>query len=113
MAQMGQIGKLGSISKVMGMIPGMSNLTKSVNMQDGDVERQMGHMRAIYDSMTREERKKPDLLEHGRRRRISAGAGVAVPEVGQFIKQFETARDLMRRPRRSGNDGQNAASCNR
>ena len=76
MAQMGQIKKLGPIGKVMGMIPGMSDLTKSVNMNDADVERQMTHMRAIYDSMTREERKKPDLLEHSRRRRVSAGAGV-------------------------------------
>jgi signal recognition particle subunit SRP54 len=96
MSQMGQIRKLGSIGKVMGMIPGMSNLTKSVNMNDADVERQMLHMRAMYDSMTREERKKPDLLEHSRRRRISAGAGVQVQEVGQFIKQFEGARDMMR-----------------
>jgi signal recognition particle subunit SRP54 len=96
MSQMGQIKKLGSIGKVMGMIPGMSNLTKSVNMNDSDVERQMLNMRAIYDSMTREERKKPDLLEHSRRRRISAGAGVQVQEVGQFIKQFEGARDMMR-----------------
>src|SRR3984957_9190805 len=96
MAQMGQIGKLGSIGKVMGMIPGMSNLTKSINMKDSDVERQMSHMRAIYDSMNKQERKKPDIIEHGRRRRISAGAGVAVQEVSQFIKQFESARDLMR-----------------
>ncbi|HEX4053563.1 MAG TPA: signal recognition particle protein [Tepidisphaeraceae bacterium] len=96
MSQMGQIKKLGSIGKVMGMIPGMGDLSKAANMNDTDVERQMGHMRAIYDSMTREERKKPDLLEHGRRRRISVGAGVAVNEVGQFIKQFESARDVMR-----------------
>jgi signal recognition particle subunit SRP54 len=96
MSQMGQIKKLGSIGKVMGMIPGMSNLTKSVNMNDSDIEQQMSNMKAIYDSMTREERKKPDLLEHSRRRRISAGAGVQVHEVGQFIKQFEGARDMMR-----------------
>jgi signal recognition particle subunit SRP54 len=96
MSQMGQIKKLGSIGKVMGMIPGMGDLTKSVNMNDSDVERQMGHMRAIYDSMTRQERKKPDILEHSRRRRVAAGAGVAVNEVGQFIKQFEGARDMMR-----------------
>jgi len=96
MSQMGQIKKLGPIGKVMGMIPGMGDLTKSVNMNDTDVERQMGHMRAIYDSMTRQERKKPDILEHSRRRRVAAGAGVAVNEVGQFIKQFEGARDMMR-----------------
>jgi len=95
-SQMGQIQKLGSIGKVMGMIPGMSNLTKSVNMNDSDIERQMKNMRAIYDSMTRLERKKPELLEHSRRRRISAGAGVAVNDVGQFVKQFEGARDMMR-----------------
>jgi signal recognition particle subunit SRP54 len=96
MSQMGQVKKLGSIGKVMGMIPGMNDLSKAANMNDSDVERQMGHMRAIYDSMTREERKKPEMLEHGRRRRVSAGAGVPVHEVGQFIKQFESARDVMR-----------------
>jgi signal recognition particle subunit SRP54 len=96
MSQMGQIKKLGPIGKVMGMIPGMGDLSKSANMNDADVERQMGHMRAIYDSMTHQERKKPDLLEHSRRRRVSAGAGVALNEVGQFIKQFESARDVMR-----------------
>lgn len=96
MAQMGQIKKLGPIGKVMGMIPGMSELTKQVAMNDGDVEQQMSHMRAIYDSMTRGERKKPELLDAGRRRRISVGAGVPLNAVGQFVKQFEGARDMMR-----------------
>jgi signal recognition particle subunit SRP54 len=95
-AQMTQIKKLGPIGKVMGMIPGMGELTKQVNMNDGDVEKQMSHMRAIYDSMTHKERKKPDLLDAGRRRRVAAGAGVPLNEVGQFIKQFEGARDMMR-----------------
>jgi len=96
MAQMSQIKKLGPMGKVMGMIPGMSELTKSMNMQDGDVEKSLGHMRAIYDSMTRAERKNPDVLDGNRRRRISQGAGVGLNEVGQFIKQFEMSRDMMR-----------------
>jgi signal recognition particle subunit SRP54 len=96
MAQMSQVNKLGPIGKVMGMIPGMSELTKQVNMNDGDVEREMVRMRAIYDSMTRVERKKPDLLDGLRRRRIATGAGVQVAEVGKFMKQFETSRDMMR-----------------
>ncbi len=96
MAQMTQIKKLGPIGKVMGMIPGMGELTKQVNMNDGDVEKQMVHMRAIYDSMTHQERKKPDLLDSGRRRCVAAGAGVPLNEVGQMIKQFEGARDMMR-----------------
>jgi signal recognition particle subunit SRP54 len=95
-AQMSQVKKLGPIGKVMGMIPGMSEMTKQVNMNDGDVEREMGRMHAIYNSMTRVERKKPELLDGMRRRRIATGAGVEVQEVGKFMKQFETSRDMMR-----------------
>jgi signal recognition particle subunit SRP54 len=96
MAQMGQINKLGPIGKVMGMIPGMSELSKSVNMNENDVANQMGQMKAIYNSMTRAERKNPDVLDGNRRRRISKGAGVELNEVGKFIKQFEMSRDMMR-----------------
>src|SRR6266516_1090872 len=50
MSQMGQVQKMGPMSKVMSMIPGMSQMTKNMNMNEGDVEGQMGRMRAIYDS---------------------------------------------------------------
>src|SRR5689334_3774831 len=96
MSQMGQVKKLGPMSKVMGMIPGMGDLTKQTGMGEGDVEREMVRMRAIYDSMTRKERKDPDLLDGMRRRRIAAGSGVDVQEVGKFMKQFEMSRDMMR-----------------
>src|SRR3954471_11570747 len=95
-AQMGQVKKLGPMSKVMGMIPGMSEMTKNVGMGGEDVERQMGRMRAIYDSMSAKERKKPDMLDGPRRRRIARGAGVELNEVSQFMKQFEMSRDMMR-----------------
>jgi signal recognition particle subunit SRP54 len=94
--QMGQVKKLGPMNKIMGMIPGMNELTKQMNMGDGAVEGEMERMRAIYDSMTREERKKPALLDGMRRRRIATGAGVDVTEVGKFMKQFEMSRDMMR-----------------
>ena len=71
-------------------------MTKQLNMGEGDVERQMGHMRAIYDSMNKRERLNPDSLDGARRRRIARGAGVDVNEVGQFMKQFEMTRDMMR-----------------
>src|SRR5688572_1777837 len=96
MAQMGQVKKLGPMGKVMGMIPGMSELTKQVNMDGEGVEQQMGRMRAMYDSMNRAERRNPDVLDAPRRRRIARGAGVDVQEVGQFIKQFNMSRDMMR-----------------
>ena len=96
MSQMGQINKLGSMQKIMGMIPGMSELSKQANMNGEDVERSMRRMRAIYDSMSKSERKKPDVLDAMRRRRIAAGAGVQLNEVGAFIKQFNMSRDMMR-----------------
>ena len=96
MAQMGQVKKLGPMGKIMGMIPGMNELTKQVNMDGEGVEQQMGRMRAMYDSMNRAERKNPDVLDPPRRRRIARGAGVDVQEVGQFIKQFNMSRDMMR-----------------
>src|SRR6185295_19348506 len=96
MAQMGQVKKLGPMGKVMGMIPGMSELTKQLGQGGEDVDKQMHRMRAIYDSMNRKERKNPDLLDAPRRRRIARGAGVDVQEVGQFMKQFNMSRNMMR-----------------
>jgi signal recognition particle subunit SRP54 len=95
MSQMGQITKLGPMSKVIGMIPGMSEMTKQLG-GDGVVEQQIVTMRAIYDSMNKKERAKPDILDGPRRRRIARGAGVEPNEVSQFMKQFETTRDMMR-----------------
>src|SRR6476646_7457106 len=81
MSQMGQVKKLGPMNKVMGMIPGMSEMSKQMNMGEGEVEKQMGRMRAIYDSMNKQERKNPDTLDGPRRRRVAAGAGVQTSEV--------------------------------
>src|SRR3954471_6601230 len=79
-AQMGQVKKLGPMGKVMGMIPGMGDMLKQVNMKEGDIERSLNRMKAMHDAMPPAERKKPDLIEHGRRRRIAKGAGVDVSE---------------------------------
>jgi signal recognition particle subunit SRP54 len=96
MLQMTQVRKLGPMGKIMGMIPGMSELTKQVGQNEGMVETQMNRMQAIYNSMTRAERKKPEILDGNRRRRIARGSGVQLNEIGQFIKQFEMSRDMMR-----------------
>jgi signal recognition particle subunit SRP54 len=96
MAQMSQVRKLGPMGKVMGMIPGMGELTKQIGQNEGQVETQMNRMRAIYDSMNKKERKKPEILDGNRRRRIARGAGVQPNEIGQFIKQYEMSRDMMR-----------------
>ena len=96
MSQMGQVKKLGSMGKVLGMIPGMGQMIKQMNMNEGDVEKQMRQMHAIYNSMNKVERKNPDVLDGNRRRRIARGAGVDTAVVGQFIKQFNMSRDMMK-----------------
>ena len=94
--QMTQIKKLGPMGKILGMIPGMSELAKNVNMGGGDIEKHMGRMQAMYDSMNRAERKKPDLVDAPRRRRIASGSGLSTQEISQFLKQFEMSRNMMR-----------------
>jgi signal recognition particle subunit SRP54 len=94
MAQMQQVKKLGPMSKVMGMIPGFSQLAGQ--MDTGEAEKQMGRMRAIFDSMTLKERKKPSLLDGPRRRRVARGAGVPLNEVSQFMKQYDMTKDMMK-----------------
>jgi signal recognition particle subunit SRP54 len=96
MSQMSGIRKLGPLSKVMGMIPGMNQLTQQMGMSDGDAEGQLDRMRAIYDSMSLKERKNPDILDGGRRRRVARGAGVELNEVSQFMKQYDMARTMMK-----------------
>jgi len=94
MSQMSQIRKLGPMQKVMGMLPGMGELTKA--MAGDDVDNQLTRFRAIYDSMSRAERKNPDTIEHNRRRRIATGSGLQPNDVSSFLKQFNMARDMMR-----------------
>jgi signal recognition particle subunit SRP54 len=96
MGQMGQVKKLGKMKDVLGMIPGGDQLVRQFGMGGDDVENQMGRMEAIYNSMTVKERQNVALLDGNRRRRIARGAGVELNEVGGFIKQFETTRDMMR-----------------
>ncbi|HSI32168.1 MAG: signal recognition particle protein [Phycisphaerae bacterium] len=96
MSQMGQVKKMGPMGSIMKLIPGMSQMMGQINMQEGDIEKQMKRMRSIYDSMTPAERKKPEMIEHGRRRRIARGAGCDTHDISQFIKQFEQSRDMMR-----------------
>jgi signal recognition particle subunit SRP54 len=94
--QMQQIKKLGPIGKIMGMIPGMSDLAKGAMMNGGAIENQMKKIESIYNSMTVAERKKPDLVETQRRRRIAAGSGTQPPDVAQTLKQFGHMRDMMK-----------------
>ena len=91
LAQMQQVKKMGSMQSIIGMMPGMSG----VQLGD-DAEKQMKRTEAIIQSMTVQERRKPQLLNGNRRLRIANGAGVKVMEVNQLIKQFEQMQKLMK-----------------
>ena len=96
MDQMKQIRKLGSLGRIMNMLPGMGELTRNLNIKENDMEGQVVKMQAIYNSMNKRERLDPDVIDGTRRRRIAVGAGVQPQDVGQFIRQFETSRDMMK-----------------
>ena len=102
--QLEQMMKLGGMSGVMGMLPGMGKLTKQLegaNMDDKVLKRQV----AIIQSMTKEERRKPDLLQASRKKRIAAGAGVEVPEVNKLLKMHRQMQDMMKKMGKMGKKG--------
>lgn len=91
---MKQMKKLGGLSAILGMMPGMGSKLPDVDsMVD---EKQMAHMEAIVLSMTKEERKNPKLLSPQRKFRIAKGAGVEIALVNRFIKQFEQSQKMMK-----------------
>jgi signal recognition particle subunit SRP54 len=92
--QLSQIGRLGPLQKVMGLIPGMGKLTEA--MGDVDPEEDMKRLFGIIDSMTPEERRTPSkTIDQSRRRRIAAGAGVEPHEVNELVKQFDVMAQMM------------------
>lgn len=94
MAQFEQLGKMGDLNDLVGMIPGAGKLKLGDQKVD---EAQLRKQKAIIQSMTAEERANPKLLNYSRRKRIAAGSGTEVQDVNRLIKQFEQTRDMMRR----------------
>lgn len=95
-SQLKNLKKMGGLSSMMGMIPGIGKIKKQldgVNMDDSILSRQQ----AIISSMTLEERRNPDLLNASRKIRISKGAGVTVQEINKLIKQFMDMRTMMKK----------------
>jgi signal recognition particle subunit SRP54 len=91
LSQMQQVKKLGSMQSIMGMIPGMSGMQLPAG-----ADKQMARTEAIIKSMTKQERRKPDVLNGSRRQRIAAGAGVKLVEVNQLLKQFQQMQKMMK-----------------
>ncbi len=102
--QMQQMRKMGGLSSMMGMLPGMGKIKDQIKNANID-EKQIKRTESIIYSMTKAERKDADLLNASRKRRIAAGAGVEVSEVNRLIKQFLEMQKMMKQLQRLGKGG--------
>ncbi|HEY3285124.1 MAG TPA: signal recognition particle protein, partial [Armatimonadota bacterium] len=93
--QLQQMKKMGPLDQILGMIPGMGKAAKSLEGMEVD-QSQLGRVEAIIQSMTRQERQNPEILNGSRRRRIAKGSGTSVQEINRLMKQFEQMRGMMR-----------------
>ena len=93
--QMQQVKKMGPMSQILGMIPGM-NSAKLNEIQNQIDDKQMDYIEAIILSMTKEERLNPSLLNMSRKKRIAKGSGRDIQEVNRLIKQFEQMQSMMK-----------------
>jgi signal recognition particle subunit SRP54 len=96
--QLNQIKKMGPLSQIMGMIPGTTKLPAGLEMDDGALVR----VEAIIHSMTLAERRKPQLINGSRRKRIARGSGSTVQDVNRLLRQFQNMQKMMKQMNRFG-----------
>ncbi|HDL89588.1 MAG TPA: signal recognition particle protein, partial [Thermodesulforhabdus norvegica] len=92
--QLRQIKKLGSLEQILSMLPGMGMLKELKNMQVDTKE--LVKVEAIINSMTKEERRNPSILNASRKRRIARGSGTTVQDINRLLKGYEQARKMMK-----------------
>jgi signal recognition particle subunit SRP54 len=92
LAQLRQVRKMGSMTDIMKMIPGLSKAMPNVEIDEKDISK----VEAIICSMTLRERERPDILNGSRRKRIAAGSGTKVQDVNQLVKRFDASRQMMK-----------------
>jgi signal recognition particle subunit SRP54 len=90
--QLQRIKKMGSMGDLLGMIPGIGKQIRDIDIDDDAFK----HIEAMIQSMTPEERAKPDIISGSRRQRIAAGSGMKVQDVNQLLKQFREMKKMMK-----------------
>ena len=90
-AQIENVKKLGSMSQIVSMIPGLGNMASALKDVDLDKSSEVKNIRAMVNSMTKKERENPSLLNGSRRKRIALGSGLEVSDINRIIKQFDQA----------------------
>jgi signal recognition particle subunit SRP54 len=102
--QLRQIRKMGGMSGLMGLLPGAAKMKSQMaqaNIDESVVKRQ----EAIIQSMTPQERRRPQIIQASRKRRIAAGSGTSVPDVNKLLKQFMTMNKMMKKVGKLGKKG--------
>ena len=94
--QMSQASRLGSMSKIMSFIPGMGRLSGLLGELNVDPDKEMRKIGGIIDSMTPEERRRPDIIDLRRKKRIAAGAGVETAQVNELLKMHERMATMVK-----------------
>jgi signal recognition particle subunit SRP54 len=89
-----QVRKMGPLEDLLSMIPGFSNIKQMKDMVPD--EKQMKRIEAVMLSMTAKERKKPEIIDASRKRRISKGSGTTIQEVNQLLKQYEMFKKMFK-----------------
>ncbi len=103
-AQLRQISKMGSISSILGMLPGMGQMKQKI--EDANIDTSVfKRQQAIIGSMTIKERQVPDIIKASRKKRIAAGSGTSVQEVNKLLKQFDDMSTMMKRMGKMGQKG--------
>src|SRR5580658_4337108 len=103
-AQLRQIQKMGSLSGIVGMLPGIGKFKQQLENADLDTTI-LKRQSAIISSMTMKERRVPDIIKASRKRRIASGSGTTVQEVNKLLKQFEEMTTVMKRMSKLGQKG--------
>jgi len=103
--QFAQMQKMGGLAGIMGFLPGMNKAAQGQMAAAGLDDKMLKRQGAIISSMTREERRKPDLLKASRKRRIAAGAGVEVQDVNRLLKMHRQMADMMKKVGKKGPKG--------
>lgn len=92
--QFRQLKKMGPLTQILDMIPGFGAVSKE--LAGADTDREMGRIEAIIGSMTREERRNPQVINGSRKRRIALGSGTTVQDVNALLRQFRQAQKMMK-----------------
>ena len=93
--QLQNVRRLGPMSQVLGMIPGMGKLKANVDLEDLD-DGFLTKVEAIISSMTVDERRRPEILNASRRRRIARGSGTTIQDVNQLLNQYKETKKIMK-----------------